>query len=110
MRMKACTNALGLSPTRNYGDEIFFACMAAQTIDTPEYILYPSPRNEHRVVFEHQCFVSDAYALIHLPDYDFDGKATLFAAHRKADGKNGQLVTCELEIDILRFERLYDHK
>lgn len=82
--------------------------MAAQTIDTPEYLLYPSPRNEHRVVFEHQCFVPHPYALIFLPDYDFEGRATLFAAKRKSDGQNGQLVTCELEIDILRFERLYD--
>lgn len=82
--------------------------MAAQTIDTPEYLLYPSPRNEHRVVFEHQCFVPHPYALIHLPDYDLDGPATLFAAQRKSDGKNGQLVTCELERDIVRFERMFD--
>lgn len=82
--------------------------MAAQTIDTLEYLLYPSPRNEHRMIFEHQCFVPHPYALIHLPDFDFEGPATLFAAKRKSDGQNGQLVTCELEIDILRFERLYD--
>lgn len=82
--------------------------MAAQTIDTLEYLLYPSPRNEHRVIFEHQCFVPHPYELIHLPDFDFEGPATLFAAKRKSDGQNGQLVTCELEIDILRFERLYD--
>ena len=82
--------------------------MAAQTIDTPEYLLYPSPRNEHRVIFEHQCFVPHPYALIHLPDFDFEGPATLFAAKRKSDGQNGQLVTCERETDILRFERLYD--
>ena len=82
--------------------------MATETIDTPEYMLYPSPRNEHRVVFEHQCFVPYPYALIHLPDFDFEGPATLFSARRKADDKNGQLVTCELETDILRFERLFD--
>ena len=82
--------------------------MAAQTIDTLEYLLYPSPRNEHRVIFEHQCCVPHPYELIHLPDFDFEGPATLFSAKRKSDGQNGQLVTCELEIDILRFERLYD--
>ncbi|EXU81299.1 hypothetical protein ABE607_08125 [Comamonas aquatica] len=82
--------------------------MATPTIDTPEYMLYPSPRNEHRVVFEHQCFVPHPYAIIHLPDYDFEGRATLFSAQRKQDGRMGQLVTCELEIDIVRFERLFD--
>ena len=82
--------------------------MAAQTIDTPEYMLYPSPRNEHRVIFEHQCFVPYPYAIIHLPDFNFQGPATLFAARRKADDKNGQLVTCELQSDIARFERLFE--
>lgn len=82
--------------------------MATLTIDTPDYMLYPSPRNEHRVVFEHQHFVLYPYALIHLPDYDFKGRATLFSAQRKSDGKMGQLVTCELEADIQRFERLFE--
>jgi hypothetical protein len=27
------------------------------------------------------------YTLIHLPDYGFRGKATLFSAQRKSDGK-----------------------
>ena len=63
--------------------------MAAQTIDTPEYILYPSPRNEHRVVFEHQCFVSDAYALIHLPDYDFEGKPRCLRPTARPMAKTG---------------------
>jgi len=82
--------------------------MANLTIDTPEYMLYPSPRNEHRVVFEHHCFVPHPYAIIHLPDFNFEGSATLFSARRKSDGKNGQLITCELETDIARFERLYE--
>ncbi|WP_280192423.1 hypothetical protein [Delftia sp. PS-11] len=82
--------------------------MATLTINTAEYTLYPSPRNEHRVVFEHQLFVPHPYTIIHLPDYHFRGKATLFAAHRLADGKMGQLVSCELAEDLARFERLFE--
>ena len=82
--------------------------MATQTINLPDYTLYPSPRNEHRIIFEHQVFVPHPYCLIHLPDYNFQGKATLFAAHRKADNKSGQLVTCELAEDLARFERLFE--
>lgn len=82
--------------------------MATLTIDTPEYMLYPSPRNEHRVVFEHQCFVPYPYSIIHLPDYNFAGPATLFSAKRKRDGANGQLVSCEREADLARFERLFE--
>lgn len=74
----------------------------------PEYTLYPSPRNEQRVVYEHQLFVPHPYTIIHLPDYGFRGKATLFAAHRLGDGKMGQLVSCELAEDIARFERLFE--
>lgn len=75
----------------------------ATTIDSPDYLLYPSPRNEHRVVFAHQHFVPHPYALIHLPDYRFSGKATLFSAQRKSDGRMGQVVSCELETDLQRF-------
>ena len=82
--------------------------MPAQTINIPEYTLYPSPRNEHRMNFEFQIFVPYAYELIHLPDYNFKGKATLFAAHRKVDKKSGQLITCELADDLARFERLFE--
>lgn len=82
--------------------------MATPTITTAEYTLYPSPRNEHRVVFEYQMFVPHPYTIIHLPDYSFRGKATLFAAHRLADGRMGQLVSCELADDIERFERLFE--
>jgi arylsulfatase A-like enzyme len=41
-------------------------------------------------------------------DYNFKGKATLFAAHRKRDNKSGQLITCERAVDIERFERLFE--
>lgn len=81
--------------------------MATQTITTPEYTLYPSPLNQHRVVFEFQSFVPHPYAIIHLPDYGLAGPATLFAAHRLADGKMGQLVSFEREADQQRFERLF---
>ena len=81
--------------------------MATQTIRTEEYTLYPSPQNQHRVVFEHQLFVPHPYALIHLPDFDFAGRASLFSAHRLADNKMGQLVSCELPDDLARFERLF---
>ena len=81
--------------------------MATQTIKTDEYLLYPSPLNKHRVVFEHQSFVPYPYALIHLPDFEFAGKVSLFSAHRITDNKMGQLVSCELEDDLRRFERLF---
>ena len=54
--------------------------MATQTITTDLYQLYPSPRNTQRTVFAHQLFLPYPYALIHLPDYDLEGSATLFAA------------------------------
>lgn len=81
--------------------------MPEAAIDTPEYLLYPSPRNRHRVVFEHQRFVPYPYALIHLPDFGFEGAATLFAAQRKADQRSGQLISCELASDLQRFDRLF---
>ncbi|MBS0468278.1 MAG: hypothetical protein JSS31_01430 [Proteobacteria bacterium] len=81
--------------------------MAQQTISTELYLLYPSPRNTHRVVFEFQSFVLQPYALIDLPSFDLTGRHSLFAAQRRADGKMGQLVTFELESDRLRFERLF---
>lgn len=82
--------------------------MATPTITTHEFKLYPSPRNEHRVVFEHQSFVPYPYSTIYLPDYDFRGPATLFSAQRLSDGKMGQLVSCELAEDLARFERLFE--
>ena len=82
--------------------------MVTQTINLPDYTLYPSPRNEHRTIFEFQLFVPYPYSIIYLPDYNFKGKATLFAAHRKHDNKSGQLITCELADDLARFERLFE--
>ena len=77
--------------------------MAQSTITTDVYKLFPSPRNAHRVVFEHEVFVPHAYALIDLPSFFLQGKYSLFAAHRLADGKNGQLVTFELQADAAKF-------
>jgi hypothetical protein len=81
--------------------------MATQTIDTPLYKLYPSPRNTTRDVFEHQVFVPYPYALIDLPSMDLAGRTTLFAACRLSDMKMGQVVTFELLADQARFERLF---
>ena len=75
----------------------------ARAIDTGEYKLFPSPRNVHRVVFEHQVFVPQPYALIDLPSYDLSGRYSLFAACRLSDGKMGQLVTLEQADDVARF-------
>ena len=77
--------------------------MAQTTISTDLYKLFPSPRNAHRVVFEHEVFVPHPYALIDLPSFHFKGRFSLFAAHRLADRKNGQLVTFELAADAARF-------
>ena len=77
--------------------------MAATTIDTGIYKLFPSPRNAHRVVFEHEVYVPHPYALIDLPSFHLKGRYSLFAAHRLTDGKNGQLATFEIEADALRF-------
>lgn len=81
--------------------------MAIQTLTTDDYTLYPSPRNVHRVVFEFQTFVPQPYALIDLASYALAGRYSLFAAHRRADGKMGQLVTFELAADQQRFGRLF---
>jgi hypothetical protein len=78
--------------------------MAAPTITTDIYKLYPSPRNRERAVFAHEVFVPHPYVLVDPPSYDPKGKWSLFAAHRLADGKNGQLVTFELEEDAERFK------
>lgn len=73
--------------------------MAETTITTAEYKLFPSPRNVHRQLFEHEVFVPHPYALIDLPGFHLKGKYSLFAASRSADGKQGQLVTFELAAD-----------
>jgi hypothetical protein len=77
--------------------------MAEAIITTGTYKLFPSPRNAHRTVFLHEVFVPHPYALIDLPSFDLAGKYSLFGAYRLADGKNGQLVTFELEADAAKF-------
>jgi hypothetical protein len=78
--------------------------MAEKTITTADYKLFPSPRNVHREIFVHQVFVPHPYALIDLPGFHFQGKASLYAACRLADMKMGQLVTLELAVDEVRFK------
>ena len=81
--------------------------MAGTTLTTEFYKLYPSPRNRDREIFAHEVFVPHPYALVDPPSYDPKGRWSLFAAHRLADGKNGQLVTFELEADAKRFEERF---
>ena len=75
----------------------------AKSITTTDYKLYPSPRNRHREIFEHQVFVPYPYMLIDMDAYDFKGRYSLFAACRLSDGKMGQLVALELVQDEVRF-------
>ena len=77
--------------------------MAEACITTDCYKLFPSPRNAHRVVFEHEVFVPYPYALIDLASFNLKGRYSAFAAHRLADARNGQLVTFELEADVVTF-------
>ena len=78
--------------------------MAQSTITTDVYKLFPSPRNAHGVVFEHEVFVPHAYALVDLPSFHLKGKYSLFAACRLSDMKMGQLVTLELPEDEAKFK------
>ena len=78
--------------------------MAEASITTPLYKLFPSPRNRDRAIFAHEVFVPYPYALVDPPSYSPQGRWSLFAAYRLADGKNGQLVTFELAADATRFE------
>jgi hypothetical protein len=77
--------------------------MPETAITTDTYKLFPSPRNRDRVIFVHEVFVPHMYTLIDPPSYNPQGRWSLFAAHRLADGKNGQLVTFELEGDAATF-------
>ncbi len=77
--------------------------MAELTINTAVYKLFPSPRNVHREVFLHEVFVPHPYALIDLAGFYLKGRYSLFAAHRLADRKNGQLATFELAADAAKF-------
>ena len=76
----------------------------AQSITTDDYKLFPSPRNRHRSLFLHQVFVPYPYMLIDLESYNFNGKASLFAACRLTDMKMGQVVSLELPEDEVRFK------
>ena len=78
--------------------------MAQGCITTPRYKLFPSPRNVHRVVFEHEVFVPYPYALIDLASFNLKGRYSLFAAHRLADNKAGQLATFEDAADEAKFK------
>lgn len=82
--------------------------MSRQTITTDEYQLFPSPRNAHRVIFEHQVFVPHPYALIDLPAMHLRGRTSLFAACRLSDMKQGQLVTFEDEGDVATFQARFE--
>jgi hypothetical protein len=77
--------------------------MPEAAITTKAYKLFPSPRNRSREIFPHEVFVPHPYALVDPPTYGPKGKWSLFAAHRLVDGKNGQLVTFELEGDAATF-------
>ncbi|MBL0419046.1 hypothetical protein JI739_01680 [Ramlibacter sp. AW1] len=77
--------------------------MPQPIFSTDRYKLYPSPRNTVREVFLHEVFVPHPYALVDPPSYDPRGRWSLFVAHRLSDGRNGQLVTFELEADAVRF-------
>lgn len=77
--------------------------MSSLAITTDTYKLFPSPRNAHRVVFEHEVFVPYPYALVDLPSMHLKGRYSLFAACRLSDMKQGQLVTFENEADVAIF-------
>lgn len=81
--------------------------MPSVAITTEHYKLYPSPRNRERTIFPHEVFVPHPYALVDPPSYHPQGSWSLFAAHRLVDGKNGQLVTFELEADARRFQERF---
>lgn len=76
----------------------------ARSITTAHYKLFPSPRNRHRAIFQHEVFVPYPYMLIDLESYNFKGQYSLFAACRLSDQKMGQLVTLDLPEDELRFK------
>ena len=77
---------------------------SAQSITTEHYKLFPSPRNRHRAIFQHEVFVPYPFMLIDLESYGFKGKYSLFAAWRRSDEKMGQLVTLDLPEDEARFK------
>ena len=81
--------------------------MVSKTLSAHGCLLYPNPRNEHRIVFEYHVFVPHPYAIIDIPAMDLAGKTSVYAACRDSDGKMGQVVTFELPSDQTKFERLF---
>ncbi|MDH5206858.1 MAG: hypothetical protein OEY75_09705 [Hylemonella sp.] len=77
--------------------------MNSRAITTDRYKLFPSPRNTHRVIFEHEVFVPYPYALVDLAAMPLQGRYSLFAACRLSDMKQGQLVSFEDEADVAIF-------
>lgn len=80
----------------------------SKTFTSGDYQLYPSPRNAHRILFEHQVFVPHPYALIDLPAMGLKGRYSLFAASRQADMKQGQLVSFEDAADVATFNAKFE--
>ena len=78
--------------------------MASRAFTAHGYTLYPSPHSPHAELFALHLFVPHPYALIDLPSLGLAGRCSLFAAHRIADNKMGQLVSFEHEADRQRFE------
>ena len=62
------------------GNPLLDFTMAAQSITTEHYKLFPSPRNRHRTIFLHQVFVPHSYMLIDMESYQLKGKYSLFGA------------------------------
>ena len=81
--------------------------MVSKTLSAHGCLLYPNPRNEHRIVFEYHVFVPHPYAIIDFPAMDLAGKTSVYAACRDSDGKMGQVVTFVLEEDVVRFEKRF---
>lgn len=78
-----------------------------KSISTDNYKLFPSPRNRHRVIFQHEFFTPHPYMLIDMDSYNLKGKYSLFAACRLSDMKMGQLVTLELPEDEQKFKTVF---
>ena len=54
--------------------------MPSKTLSAHGYLLYPNPRNQHRIVFEHHVFVPHPYAIIDIPAMGLAGKTSVYAA------------------------------
>ena len=81
---------------------------SSKSFTSGDYQLYPSPRNTHRILFEHRVFVPHPYALIDLAAMGLKGRYSLFAASRLEDRKQGQLVSFENEADVATFNAKFE--